>query len=203
MLRQLLENISKGQKSIFLYICIYIQGGPQKCPYLFLAITFTKIRIPFHKLPFTYHPQKTVRPAEILGMEWKGVIGLMQNESVSWEVTRDVFKWFAREMRWHLISWKEHLNTSGITYHETDSFQVKPITPGHPISKTSTLVTISWGGYPNVRVCENHTQTREDIIRREIRWIAQEMLNGVVDSFNVWVAAVLSTSARCIKQTNY
>ena len=34
-----------------IYICgyiynIYIQGGPQKCPYFSLAITFTKIRKP-------------------------------------------------------------------------------------------------------------------------------------------------------------
>ena len=187
-----------------IYICVYIYRVAHKnVPIFFLAITFIKIRIPIHKLLFRYHPQKTVRPVEILGMEWPGVIGLMQNESVSWEVTRDVFKWFAREMRWHLIFWTEHLNTSGITYHETDSFQVKPIIPGHPISKISTLVTISWGRYLKVRVCENRTQTKEDIIRRKIRWIAQEMLKKVVDNFNVRVAAVLSTSARCIKQTNY
>ena len=34
--------------------------------------------------------------------------------------------------------WTEHLNTSGITSHGTDSFRVKPITPGHPIPKIST-----------------------------------------------------------------
>ena len=38
-----------------------------------------------------------------------------------------------------------------------------------------------------LKVCENNSQTREDIIRREIRWILQEMLNRV--------AAVLSYSA--------
>ena len=37
-------------------------------------------------------PQKIVRPFEILGIGWPGVIGLMQNESFSWEVTREVFK---------------------------------------------------------------------------------------------------------------
>ena len=45
------------------------------------------------------------------------------------------------------------------------------------------------------RVCENNPQTREDIIRREIRRIPQEMLNRVVDNFNVRVAAVLSYSS--------
>ena len=42
--------------------------------------------------------------------------------------------------------WTEHLNTSGITSHGTDSFHVKPITPGHPIPKISTHLTIFWGG---------------------------------------------------------
>ena len=47
-------------------------------------------------------------------------------------------------------------------------------------------------GYLKDRVCENNSQTREDIIRKEIRRIAQEMFNRVVDNFIVRVAAVLS-----------
>ena len=47
-------------------------------------------------------------------------------------------------------------------------------------------------GYLKDRVCENNPQTREDIIRKEIRWIPQEMLYRDVDNFNAWVAAVLS-----------
>ena len=50
-------------------------------------------------------------------------------------------------------------------------------------------------GYLKDRVCENNPQTREDIIRKEIRRIPQEMLNRVVDNFNVRVAAVLSYSS--------
>ena len=50
-------------------------------------------------------------------------------------------------------------------------------------------------GYLKDRVCENNPQTREDIIRREIRWIPQEMLDTVVDNFNIGVAAVLSSIA--------
>ena len=45
------------------------------------------------------------------------------------------------------------------------------------------------------RVCENNPKTREDIIRKGIRWIPQEMLNRVMDNFNVGVAAVLSYSS--------
>ena len=38
-------------------------------------------------------------------------------------------------------------------------------------------------GYLKDRVCENNPQTREDIIRKEIRRIAQEMLNRVYGQF--------------------
>ena len=67
--------------------------------------------------------------------------------------------------------------------------------PGHPICKISTHLTIFWGGTWKTRVCENN-QTREDIIRRQIRWIPLEMLNRVVDNFNVQVAAVLCVCVR-------
>ena len=50
-------------------------------------------------------------------------------------------------------------------------------------------------GYLKDRVCENNRQTRGDIIKREIRWIPQKMLNRVVDNFYVRVAAVLSYSS--------
>ena len=50
-------------------------------------------------------------------------------------------------------------------------------------------------GYLKDRIYEDNPQTREDIIRREIRRIPQEMLNRVVDNFNVLVAAVLSYSS--------
>ena len=49
--------------------------------------------------------------------------------------------------------------------------------------------------YLKERGCENNPQTREDIIRREVRWITQEMLNRIVDNFNVRVAAVLLYSS--------
>ena len=100
--------------------------------------------IVFTNSVFQVPPQKIVRRVEILGIGWPGVIGLMRNESVPWEVMPEAFKCSVPEMRWR------------------------------------------------DRVCENNPRTREDIIRKEIRWIAQEILNRVVDNFNVWVAAVLS-----------
>ena len=50
-------------------------------------------------------------------------------------------------------------------------------------------------GYLKDRVCENNPQTTEGIIRREIRWIPQEMVKRFVHNFNVRVAAVLSYSS--------
>ena len=41
---------------------------------------------------FQVPPQKIVRRVEILGIGWPGVIGLMRNESVPWEVMPEVFK---------------------------------------------------------------------------------------------------------------
>ena len=103
------------------------------------------LRIIFTNSFFQVPPQNIVRQAEILGIGWPGVIGLTQNESVPWEVMPELFKCSVREMRWCLISRTEHLNTSGITSHETDSFCVKLITPDHPIPKISTSLTIFWG----------------------------------------------------------
>ena len=70
-------------------------------------------------------------------------------------------------------------------------------THGHPIPKISTHLTIFWGG----TCCGNNPQSRQDIIRKEIRRIAQEMLYRAVDSFIVPAAAVLSYS-RAVHGTN-
>ena len=99
----------------------------------------------FHKLCLSGTPRKIVRRVEILGIGWPGVIGLTRNEFVPWEVMPEVFKCSVREMRWHLIFRTDHLKTSGIPSHGTDSFCAKLITPGHLIPKISTRLTIFWG----------------------------------------------------------
>ena len=58
-------------------------------------------------------------------------------------------------------------------------------------------------GYLKDRVCENNPQTREDIIRKEIRQIAQEMLNRVVDNFIVRVLLIQQRSAWNEHSINY
>ena len=101
--------------------------------------------IVFTNSVFQVRPQKIVRWVDILGLGWAEVIGLIRNESVPREVMPEAFKCSVRETRRHLISWTEHLNTSGITSHGTDSLCVKPITRGHSIPKISTRLTIFWG----------------------------------------------------------
>ena len=119
---------------------------------------------------FQIPPQKIVMRVEILGIRWPQVIGLSQNESVPWEAMPEVFKFSIQEMRWRHVSQTEHLNTSGITCHGTDSFRIKPMTRGHTNPTISTRLTVFWGRIWKT-VCENNPRTREDIIRREIRWI--------------------------------
>ena len=94
--------------------------------------------IVFTNSVFQVPSQKIGKRVEILEIGWSGVIGLTQNECVPWDVTPEAFKCSVREMRQHLISWTEHLITWGITSNGTDSFRIKPITPGHPIPKIST-----------------------------------------------------------------
>ena len=93
-----------------------IQGGPQKYVYFSLTITFTK--------KGNLQDFFTIDTGSLLN---------------SFDVNHS-------RIRHHLISRTEHLNTSGITSHGTDSFHVKLITPGHPIPKISTCLTIFWGG---------------------------------------------------------
>ena len=100
--------------------------------------------IVFTNSVFQVPPQKIVRRVEILGIGWPGVIGLTWNESTmgsyAWGIQVFCSRWWF-EMRCCLISQTEHLNTSGITCHRTDPFNVKPITPGHPIPKISTCLS--------------------------------------------------------------
>ena len=106
---------------------------------------FSCLWIVFTNSVFQVPPQKIVRRVEILEIGWPGVIGLTRNESVLWGVIPEVFKFSVREMRWVFCS-RNEAHTSGITSHGTDSSRVKPITPGHPIPKISTCLTILWGG---------------------------------------------------------
>ena len=113
----------------------------------------------FHKLCLSGTPSENSQVGWDLGKRMARVISLTWNESVPWEVMPEVFKCSVRETRRHLISWTEHLNTSGITSHGTDSLCVKPITRGHPIPKISTCLTIFWGStWKTELVKTNHRQ---------------------------------------------
>ena len=81
----------------------------------------------------------------------------------------------------HNFSWDRHIS------RQTDNswaFYSQDLNPPYYVLK----------GELKDRVCENKPETREDITKKEIRQIPQEMLNRVMDNFNVRVAAVLSYS---------
>ena len=157
----------------------------------------------FHKLCLSGTPSENSQMGWDLGNRIAWGYQFDGNWISPMEVMPEVFKCSVREMRWVYCSRNEApphflnrtLNTSGITPHETDSLCIKPITLGHPIPKISTPQDYFLRRCLEDRVCESIPQTREDIIRKGIRWIPQEMLNRVMDNFNVGVAAVLSYSS--------
>ena len=159
--------------------------------------------IVFTNSVFQVLPQKIVRWVEILGIGWPGVIGSMRVESVPWELMPEVFKCSLWEMRYSVLSRKEaqphFLNRTfeylrhnspwdRLTLHQIDN-------PGPSYSQDLNPPGYFLRGCLKDRVCENNSQTREDIIRKGIRWIPQKILNRVMDNFNVAVAAVLSYSS--------
>ena len=97
----------------------------------------------FHKLCFSGTPSENSQARWDFGRSRFDMKWVCPMASFAWGI--QVFC-SVREMRCYLISRTKHLNTSGITYHGTDSFRVKPITPDHPIYKISTRLTIFWGG---------------------------------------------------------
>ena len=144
---------------------------------------FSCLRIAFTNSVFQLPPSENSQASWDLGkrmargyrfdVKWVGPMG-----SYAWSI--QVFC-SRKEVPPHFSN--RNLNTSRATSHGTGSFCIKLITPDHAFPKISTCLTIFWGGFLKDRVCENNPQRREDIIRKEIRRIAQEMLNRVLDNF--------------------
>ena len=168
---------------------------------LFFDDVLSCLWINFTNSVFQLPPQKIVRRVEILQIGWSGVIGLTRNESVPWEVMPEVFKCSVREMRLRLIFRIEHLKTSGIPSHGTDSFCAKPITPGHLIPKIWTRLTIFWGG----------TWKKEFVktIHRQERTSSEEKSDGLHKKCLIELSTILMfelllcchTAAQCMEQT--
>ena len=104
---------------------------------------------------------------------------------IPWEAMPEVFKCSVREMRHYLIS-NPHL--------EQNTWIPQTDNPWPSYLQDLNPPDYFLRGCLKDRVCENNPQTRQDIITKEIRRVAQEMLHRVVDNFIVRVAAVLSYS---------
>ena len=102
-----------------------------------------------------------------MGIGWPGVIGFLNRTD---EHLRHNFPW------------------DRLTLHQTDN-------PRPSYSQDLNPPDYFLREYLKDRVCENNPQTREDFIKRKIGRIPQEMLNRVVNNFNVRLAAVLSYSS--------
>ena len=158
--------------------------------------------IVFTNFVFQVPPQKIVRRVEILGIGWPGVIGLTRNESalgklclryssVLFEVVvrnegLPNFSNITLEYLRHIFPWDRLISD------QTNN-------PWPSYSQDFNPSDYFLRGYLKDKVCENNPQAREDVIRKEIRRIAQEMLNRVVDNFIVRVAA--HTAAQCMERT--
>ena len=90
----------------------------------------------FHKLCLSGIPSENSQAGWDLGRSRFEVKWVCPMGSFAWGIQLFCSVW---EMRRHLISRTEHLNTSGITSHGTDSFCVKR-------KMISTRLTIFWGG---------------------------------------------------------
>ena len=106
-----------------------------------------------------------------------------------------------KEVAPHFLNRTEHLNSSGITSHGTDSFRVKQITPGHPIPKISTYLTIFWCGTSKTEFVKT--------IHRQERTLSGEKSDGFHKkcSMELWTILMFElllcchTAARCIART--
>ena len=130
-------------------------------------------------------PQKIVRWVETLRIGWQGVVSLMRNESVPWEVLPEVFKCsVVFEVPLHFSNrtleyLRHNFPWDRLTLHNTDN-------PWPSYSQDLNPPDYFLRGNLKDRLCENNPQTREreDIIKKEIRRIPQEMLYRAVDKFN-------------------
>ena len=142
---------------------------------------------------FQVPAQKIVRGIEILGIGWPG---LTWNESVPWEVMPEVFeKWKWITTSFQTTTWnrtleylRHNFSWDRLISHQTDNLWLS-------YSQDPNPPVYFLGEYLKDKVFENNPQTREDIIRKESRQIAQEILNRVVDNFIVRVTGVLSYSS--------
>ena len=152
---------------------------------------------------FQVLPQKIVRQVEILGIGWPRGYRF----DAKWVCAMGSYAWgfqvfcSVQEMRRHLISRTEHLNTSGIIFHGTDSFHVKLITPDHPIPKISTCLNIFWGGTWKIEFVKTmHTQERTSSEEKPDEFHKK-------CSIELWTILMFElllcchTAARCMEQT--
>ena len=154
------------------------------------------LRIVFTTSVFQVLPQKIVRWVEILGTGWPRVVNLTQNEAVPWKVMPEVLKcsvWESVLVAPHFLNRTLEYLRYNFPWDRLISRQTDNPWPSY--SQDLNPPDYFLRGYLKDRVCENNPQTREACIRREIRRIPQEMLNRVVDNFNVRVTAVLSYSS--------
>ena len=103
------------------------------------------LRIVFTNSVFQVPSQKIVGRVEILGIGWPRVIGLTKWVCPMGSYALGIQVLCSRNEAPPYFS-NRTLEYLRHNFHGTDSFCVKPMTPGHPIPKIATHLTIFWGG---------------------------------------------------------
>ena len=160
--------------------------------------------VAFTNSVFQVPPQKIVRLVEIFWIGWPGIIGLTWNNSVPWG--QKIYLRYSSVL-FKVLVWNDvvpHFSNRTLEYHRHNFpwdrlISRKTDNPWSSYSQDLNLSDHFLRGDLRNRVCESNPQKREDIIRKEIRRIAQEMLKRVVNNFIVWVAA--HTAAQRIGRT--
>ena len=152
----------------------------------------------FHKLCLSGTPLENSQAGWDLERSRFDVKWVCPMERFAWGIQVFCSVW---EMRCHLISQTEHLTTSGITSHGTDSFRVEPITPDHPIRKILTRLTIFGGGAWKTEIVKLiHRQERTSSKKRS-DWFRKKC------SLELWIILMFAlllcchTVARCMERT--
>ena len=165
------------------------------CPLLFVDC--------FHKLRLSGTPLEDcqagwdLRNRMVRGYRFY-TIWVCPMESYAWGIQR-----FSsiNEVAPHYPNRTEHLNTTGITSHGTDSFRFKPITPGHPIPKILTAWFFSAG------VPDRQSLWKQSTDKRGHHQKKNHMDSTRIWSIELWTILMFKlllcchTAAQCMERT--
>ena len=99
----------------------------------------------------------------------------------------------------HFSNRTEHLNTSGKTSYEVDSFRIK--LTGHPIPKISTRLTILWGGTWKTEFLKTIHRQDSTLSKEKSNWFHKKCSKELWTILITKLLLCCHTAAQCMEQT--